>query len=240
MPQPCIAWARCARSVSISTTRSGKSSRCWRARNAFSPIGCARRYPRIPRTLLAGGHARGARRAAARTTAPGARSSPSCGARPSRGSRRRWATNGTWRTRRSRSGTPRATQLEPFAEVIPALDKLKTRFRLATLSNGNADLGTIGLAHHFEVSLHAAALGCAKPDARAYDALARRTDTQTRGNTVCRRRTPRRCRRSAQRWHANCMGESRRVLYGPTALPAAEPCDRRPRRARGTGSRAKL
>ncbi len=60
----------------------------------------------------------------------------------------------------------------PFAEVIPALERLRTRFRLATLSNGNADLGTIGLAHHFEISLHAAALGCAKPDARSYEALA--------------------------------------------------------------------
>jgi putative hydrolase of the HAD superfamily len=60
----------------------------------------------------------------------------------------------------------------PFADVIPALGKLRQRFRLATLSNGNADLGTIGLAHHFEVSLHASALGCAKPDARAYSAVA--------------------------------------------------------------------
>jgi putative hydrolase of the HAD superfamily len=63
-------------------------------------------------------------------------------------------------------------QVEPFAEVIPALEKLKRRFRLATLSNGNADLAVIGLAHHFEVSLNAGALGCAKPDPRAYAQLA--------------------------------------------------------------------
>jgi HAD superfamily hydrolase (TIGR01549 family) len=60
----------------------------------------------------------------------------------------------------------------PFAEVVPALVKLGSNYRLATLSNGNADLGAIGLAHHFEVTLHAAALGCAKPDTRAYAALA--------------------------------------------------------------------
>jgi putative hydrolase of the HAD superfamily len=60
----------------------------------------------------------------------------------------------------------------PFTEVVPALEALKRRFRLATLSNGNADLGTIGIAHHFEVRLHAAALGYAKPDVRAYEALA--------------------------------------------------------------------
>ena len=63
-------------------------------------------------------------------------------------------------------------QCVPFDEVLPALEKLKPRYRLATLSNGNADLGTIGIAHHFEVTLHAASLGCAKPDERAYLALA--------------------------------------------------------------------
>jgi len=40
------------------------------------------------------------------------------------------------------------------------------------LSNGNADLAVIGLAHHFEVTLNAGALGYAKPDPRAYDGLA--------------------------------------------------------------------
>jgi putative hydrolase of the HAD superfamily len=63
-------------------------------------------------------------------------------------------------------------QLEPFADVIPALETLKRRYRLATLTNGNADLAVIGLAHHFEVTLSAGALGCAKPDARAYARLA--------------------------------------------------------------------
>jgi 2-haloalkanoic acid dehalogenase type II len=63
-------------------------------------------------------------------------------------------------------------QCEPYRDVIPALERLKARFRLATLSNGNADLGRIGLAHHFEVSLSAGALGCAKPHPRAYLALA--------------------------------------------------------------------
>ncbi|HTU66260.1 MAG TPA: HAD family hydrolase [Steroidobacteraceae bacterium] len=63
-------------------------------------------------------------------------------------------------------------EVTPYDEVIPALLRLGLRYRLATLSNGNADLDRIGLAHHFEVRLHAAALGCAKPDARAYARLA--------------------------------------------------------------------
>ena len=63
-------------------------------------------------------------------------------------------------------------QLQPYAEVVPALELLRRRFRLATLSNGNADLSVIGLAHHFEVSLSAGALGYAKPDPRAYAGVA--------------------------------------------------------------------
>src|SRR5882672_8450606 len=63
-------------------------------------------------------------------------------------------------------------ELEPYADVVGALEQLKPGYRLATLSNGNADLERIGLAHHFEVSLSAGALGCAKPDARAYRELA--------------------------------------------------------------------
>jgi HAD superfamily hydrolase (TIGR01509 family) len=63
-------------------------------------------------------------------------------------------------------------EVTPYVEVVPALGRLRQRYRLATLSNGNADLGRIGLSHHFEVRLHAAALGCAKPDARSYAELA--------------------------------------------------------------------
>jgi len=62
--------------------------------------------------------------------------------------------------------------VEPYVEVVPALEHLGQRYRLATLSNGNADLSRIGLAHHFDVTLSAGALGCAKPDARSYAALA--------------------------------------------------------------------
>jgi 2-haloalkanoic acid dehalogenase type II len=63
-------------------------------------------------------------------------------------------------------------EVTPFGEVLPALERLKPHYRLATLTNGNADLDAIGIAHHFEITLHAAALGCAKPDPRTYSALA--------------------------------------------------------------------
>jgi FMN hydrolase / 5-amino-6-(5-phospho-D-ribitylamino)uracil phosphatase len=65
-------------------------------------------------------------------------------------------------------------EVTPYDEVVPSLTRLGAAHRLATLSNGNADLARIGLAHHFEVNLAAAALGCAKPDPRAYTALSAR------------------------------------------------------------------
>lgn len=52
----------------------------------------------------------------------------------------------------------------PYDDVLPGLLKLRHQVQLGTISNGNADLEVIGLAHHFEVSLAAAHFGTAKPD----------------------------------------------------------------------------
>jgi 2-haloalkanoic acid dehalogenase type II len=59
-------------------------------------------------------------------------------------------------------------QIELYPDVLPALASLKPHFRLATLTNGNADLAQIGLQHHFVAVLTAGAIGFAKPDTRAY------------------------------------------------------------------------
>ena len=40
-------------------------------------------------------------------------------------------------------------EVELFADVLPGLTSLKRRYALASLSNGNADLGRIGLEHLF-------------------------------------------------------------------------------------------
>ncbi|MBC7683767.1 MAG: HAD family hydrolase [Bdellovibrionales bacterium] len=58
----------------------------------------------------------------------------------------------------------------PYDDVIPALLRLKGRVLLGSISNGNADLQAIGLAHHFKVSVAASELGCAKPDAAIFHA----------------------------------------------------------------------
>jgi len=62
-------------------------------------------------------------------------------------------------------------QVEPFADVVPALERLGRRYRLMSLTNGNADLGVIGLAAFFEHSVAAREVGAAKPDRRIFDTL---------------------------------------------------------------------
>ena len=63
-------------------------------------------------------------------------------------------------------------EVEVFADVAPALARLRQRFRLATLSNGNADLERIGLVDLFSLSLNARQIGAAKPARRCFEALA--------------------------------------------------------------------
>jgi len=62
-------------------------------------------------------------------------------------------------------------QLDLFADVRPGLQRLSARYTLATLSNGNADLGRIGVAGFFSVSLNARGIGAAKPDRRCFERL---------------------------------------------------------------------
>lgn len=63
-------------------------------------------------------------------------------------------------------------QLDLYEDVRPGLQRLRARYALATLSNGNADLGRIGLADYFSVSLNARGVGAGKPDPRCFQRLA--------------------------------------------------------------------
>ena len=63
-------------------------------------------------------------------------------------------------------------ELDLFDDVRPALERLRARYALASLSNGNADLALIGLADLFPVSLNARQIGAAKPDRRCFERLA--------------------------------------------------------------------
>ncbi|HVS75758.1 MAG TPA: HAD family hydrolase [Steroidobacteraceae bacterium] len=63
-------------------------------------------------------------------------------------------------------------ELRPFPDVQPALERLRGRYTLASLSNGNADLGLIGLAPLFSLSLNARQIGAAKPHPLCFQRLA--------------------------------------------------------------------
>lgn len=62
-------------------------------------------------------------------------------------------------------------RLDLYPDVRAGLARLSTRYALATLSNGNADLGRIGVADLFSVSLNARGIGAAKPDRRCFEQL---------------------------------------------------------------------
>jgi 2-haloalkanoic acid dehalogenase type II len=62
-------------------------------------------------------------------------------------------------------------RVECFDDVRPALERLRTRYRLFALSNGNADLQRCGLGAFFDGHVSAIAAGAAKPDARIFAAL---------------------------------------------------------------------
>ncbi len=62
-------------------------------------------------------------------------------------------------------------RVECYADVRPALQRLRRSYRLYALSNGNADLGRCGLADLFDGHITAGAIGVAKPDPRIFAAL---------------------------------------------------------------------
>lgn len=54
--------------------------------------------------------------------------------------------------------------LDFFPDAIPALDALRSRYRLGAITNGNADIALVGLDQHFDFSLIAAEFGAYKPE----------------------------------------------------------------------------
>jgi FMN hydrolase / 5-amino-6-(5-phospho-D-ribitylamino)uracil phosphatase len=62
-------------------------------------------------------------------------------------------------------------RVEFYEDVRPSLLRLRSRYRLFALSNGNADLQRCGIADLFAGHVTASAAGAAKPDARIFAAL---------------------------------------------------------------------
>lgn len=67
-------------------------------------------------------------------------------------------------------------EVELYHDTLPALERLSARWPLASISNGNADLGRIGLSHHFRAAIHARNVGAAKPGAAIFHAAAAALD----------------------------------------------------------------
>ena len=67
-------------------------------------------------------------------------------------------------------------RVELFEDARPALEFLSARFPLVSISNGNADLGRVGLAGFFRASIAAREFGVGKPDARIFHAAAGAVD----------------------------------------------------------------
>ena len=59
--------------------------------------------------------------------------------------------------------------VEMFPEVRPALTALRERYTLIAVTNGNADLETIGISDLFDDHINAAMAGAAKPDRPIFD-----------------------------------------------------------------------
>lgn len=64
--------------------------------------------------------------------------------------------------------------VELYPDALPALERLRAMWPVASLTNGNADLERIGLHLHFAHHICARDVGVAKPDARIFLAAAER------------------------------------------------------------------
>ena len=65
-------------------------------------------------------------------------------------------------------------EVEPYPDALPALERIARRYPVAAVSNGNADLERIGIAHLFRFSHSAADAGVGKPDAAIFLTAAER------------------------------------------------------------------
>lgn len=63
-------------------------------------------------------------------------------------------------------------RVDLFDDTLPALRYLASRFPVVAISNGNADVGRVGIGAHFAASLSAHLFGVAKPDVRIFHAAA--------------------------------------------------------------------
>ncbi len=64
-------------------------------------------------------------------------------------------------------------EVELYDDTRPVLDELYRRYVLVALTNGNADVGRIGIGHYFRASILASEVGAAKPSALMFETAMR-------------------------------------------------------------------
>ncbi|MCC7410185.1 MAG: HAD-IA family hydrolase [Gammaproteobacteria bacterium] len=64
------------------------------------------------------------------------------------------------------------SRVRMYADTLPALETLRRRYRLVSLTNGNADVGRTAVAHLLERAVSPAETGKAKPDPAVFDFVA--------------------------------------------------------------------
>ncbi len=69
-------------------------------------------------------------------------------------------------------------KVDLYEDALPALQALSARYPLVALSNGNAQLGIIGIDRYFKASISAKDFGISKPDPRIFVAAAGAVDVQ--------------------------------------------------------------
>lgn len=66
-------------------------------------------------------------------------------------------------------------QVKFFDDVAPVLEKLRPHFKIAAITNGNADIYSTELADYFDVAVSAAEAGISKPDPSIFKLLLSKT-----------------------------------------------------------------
>jgi putative hydrolase of the HAD superfamily len=69
-------------------------------------------------------------------------------------------------------------EVELYPDVPTALDWLAAHYRIIAVTNGNANLATIGIDHYFDDIVASADIGCAKPARRIFAEATRRAGTK--------------------------------------------------------------
>lgn len=69
-------------------------------------------------------------------------------------------------------------RVELYPDARPALEALARRWPIVALTNGNADLRSIGLVEHFTATISAREFGFGKPDVRIFHEACRRLDAR--------------------------------------------------------------